>query len=103
MTVIKEPIKFVWDKGNLDKNWQKHRVATQEAEEIFFDQNKKAFKDRLHSGDEGRFRIIGRTKKSRLLFVVFTIRNDKVRIISARDINKKEVQLYEEKTWATKI
>src|SRR4030042_1263366 len=98
MATIKEPVKFVWDKGNLDKNWQKHRVANQEAEEVFFDQNKKAFKDRLHSGDEERFRVIGRSKKSRLLFMVFAIRNDKVRIISAGDINKKEVQLYEEKT-----
>lgn len=97
MVTIKEPIKFIWDKGNIDKNWKKHKVTDQECEEVFFDKNKKTFKDKLHSGGEERFRIVGKTKKGRLLFVVFTIRRAKVRIISARDINKKEVYLYEKK------
>jgi len=98
MLRIKEPIEFVWDKGNIDKSWKKHRVTNQEREEMFFDENKKIFKDKLHSNGEERFRIIGKTKKGKLLFVVFTIRGKKIRIISARDINKKEVKLYEEKT-----
>lgn len=59
---------------------------------------KKIFKDKLHPKGEERFRVIGKTKKGRLLFVVFTIRKEKIRIISARDINRKEVCLYEEKT-----
>ena len=66
-----------------------------EAEQPFFDDNKAAFKDSIHSGREERFRIIGKTKKDRLLFVVFTMRGRKVRIISARDVNRKEVSLYE--------
>lgn len=97
MLTIKEPIEFIWDKGNKDKNWIKHRVTDRECEEVFFDENKKIFKDKLHSRGEERFRIVGKTKKRRLLFVVFTIRRGKVRIISARDVNKKEVCLYEEK------
>ena len=95
--MIKEPKGFIWDKGNKDKNWLKHKVTNEECEEIFFDKNKKIFKDKLHSKREERFRIAGKTKKGRLLFVVFTIRRAKVRIISARDINKKEVYLYEKK------
>lgn len=51
-------------------------------------------KDKFHSGKEERFIILGRTKEERLLFVVFTIRDKKVRIISTRDINRKEKQLY---------
>jgi len=95
---IKEPHKFEWDKGNKDKNWLKHKVKNEECEEIFFDKKKKILKDVLHSGKEKRFIILGKTKKERLLFVVFTIRNKKVRVISARDVNKKEVILYEEKS-----
>ena len=98
MGVVKEPVEFIWDKGNIDKNWKKHRVSNKECEEVFFDRNKKTFKDKLHSGKEERFRIIGKTKKKRLLFIAFTIRSYKVRVISARDINKKEVYLYEEGT-----
>ena len=98
MITIKEPHEFEWDKGNKDKNWLKHKVKNEECEEIFFDKKKKILKDVLHSGKEKRFIILGKTKKERLLFVVFTIRNKKVRVISARDINKKEVILYEEKS-----
>jgi uncharacterized protein len=91
-------IKFIWDKGNKDKNWKKHKATNKESEEVFFDNKKKAFKDHLHFGKEERFRIIGKSKKNRLLFIVFTVRNEKIRIISARDINKKEVYLYEKTT-----
>ncbi|HIE24125.1 MAG TPA: BrnT family toxin, partial [Candidatus Korarchaeota archaeon] len=54
--------------------------------------------DKLHSKEEERFILLGKTKKERVLFVVFTIRNDKIRIISVRDINKKERRLYEKTT-----
>ena len=93
---LDEPIEFEWDKGNTEKN-QKHDVTNQEAEEAFFDSNKKAFKDPLHSRGEQRIRLIGKTKMRRLLFIVFTLRKNKIRIISARDINRKEVYLYEKK------
>lgn len=62
------------------------------------DERKKTFKDKLHSDGEERFRIVGKTKKGRLLFIAFTIRKSKIRVISARNINKKEVYLYEETT-----
>lgn len=95
MRVDKTVIEFEWDKGNIGKN-KKHNVDDKEAEEVFFDERKKTFKDKLHSGGEERFRIVGKTKKGRLLFIAFTIRKGKIRIISARNINKKEVYLYEE-------
>ena len=96
--VAKDIKGFIWDKGNIDKNWKTHRVANTESEEVFFDENKAVLKDVLHSGKEERFIILGKTGKSRLLFVVFIVRRKKIRIISARDTNKKERKLYEKAT-----
>lgn len=97
MRVDKSVLEFEWDKGNIGKN-RKHQVDDKEAEEVFLDRGKKLFKDHLHSNGEERLRLVGKTKKERLLLVVFTIRKGKVRIISARNINKKEVYLYEKTT-----
>jgi len=102
MKVVKDALGFEWDEGNIGKN-KKHNVEDKEAEEVFFDKHRYIFKDVVHSQQEERFRIIGRTKKGRLLFVVFTKRDEKIRIISARNINKKEVYLYEEKIKTTKV
>lgn len=98
MKIDKKIFEFQWDKGNTGKN-KKHNVEDKEAEEAFLDDGKVILKDKLHSTDfEERFIMLGKTKRNRLLYVVFTQRDDKLRIISARDINKKEVYLYEETT-----
>ena len=97
MRADKEVYEFEWDIGNINKNI-KHKVADKEVEEIFFDKNKVAYKDLLHSNKEKRYILLGKTKTNRLLFVVFTIRKNRIRIISARDLNKKEVSLYEKKS-----
>lgn len=102
MKTVKKAVEFDWDKGNIGKNL-KHGVEDQEAEEVFLDAHRFIFKDRLHSGGEERLRILGKTKKERLLFIAFTIRSSKIRVISARDINRKEVSLYEKKVSATKV
>lgn len=102
MKILKNLLEFEWDKGNIGKN-KKHNIADKEAEEAFFDKKRFIFKDIVHSKNEPRFRILGKTRKGRLLFVVFTIRGKKIRIISARDINKKEVYLYEKKIKAAKV
>lgn len=94
MVVIQEPIEFQWDRGNVDKNQRKHKVSEKESEEVFFDNKRVTFKDHVHSDKEERFRVIGETRGKRLLFVAFTVRNKKVRVISARDINRREVKLY---------
>ncbi|MDO8576807.1 MAG: BrnT family toxin [Candidatus Daviesbacteria bacterium] len=102
MRIVKDAAEFEWDKGNIGKNL-KHNVEDNEAEEVFLDKRRFVFKDHLHSGNEERFRILGKTKKGRLLFIVFTKRDRKVRLISARDVNKKEVYLYEKKVGSTKV
>lgn len=102
MKTIKDLVEFEWDKGNIGKN-RKHNVGDKEAEEVFLDDKKIVLRDTLHSKNEERFIIIGITKRGRLLYVAYTIRNEKIRIISARSVNKKEVYVYEEKTKTTKI
>lgn len=99
---FKKSFEFEWDKGNVSKN-KTHNVTDEEAEEVFFDKNRYILKDILHSAGEERFRILGKTKKARLMFIVFTKRGAKIRIISARDINKKEVHLYEKKVGSSKV
>ena len=84
---------FEWDKGNSGKNL-KHKVKDTECEEVFFDRGKRILKDPIHSQNEKRHIILGKTKKNRLLYLVITMRGKKIRVISARDINKKEVSLY---------
>lgn len=97
MIVVKRIFEFEWDKGNIDKN-NKHNIGDKEAEEVFFDENKVIQKDEIHSRHEDRFIALGKTREGRLLYVVFTKRGKKIRIISARDINKKEVKFYEKAT-----
>ena len=96
MIVIAEPFQFNWDTGNSGKNKSNHNVEDWECEEIFFDPNKVILKDKLHSGQEERYILLGQTRHNRLLYLVFTIRSEKIRIISARDITKrKEIEIYE--------
>lgn len=102
MKIIEKAFEFEWDKGNIGKN-KKHRVEDKETEEAFFDKHRFIFKDKVHSKHEERFRILGKTKRGKLLFIVFTKRGKRVRIISARDINKKEAYLYEKKIKTAKV
>ena len=94
---IPEPIAFDWDKGNTEKNLHKHNVSNRETQEIFSDESLKIFEDVKHSHKEQRFVAYGATDLNRKLAVVFTLRKQKIRVISARDQNKKERTTYEEK------
>lgn len=96
MRVLKDALEFEWDDGNRGKNSQKHGITDSESEESFFDSEKKVLKDTRHSKQENRYILIGQTRQQKTLFVVFTKRKDKIRIISSRVLNKKERHLYEE-------
>lgn len=89
---------FDWDDGNRDKNWIKHGVSNQEAEEVFFNIPLLIADDMKHSQTEQRYFALGRTNDSRGLFISFLIRGDKIRVISARDMHRKERQYYAEAT-----
>ncbi len=85
---------FDWDSGNDRKNWHKHDVSTLECEQIFFNQPLIVKRDKEHSGSENRYYVLGRTDMDRLLFAVLTIRNGKIRVISARDMTEYEIERY---------
>ena len=87
---------FEWDKGNIDKNWEKHHVAYVECEELLLSGRFILSKDTTHSATEDRYQVLGRTDEGRILFLSFTLRGDKVRVITARDASKKERKTYEE-------
>lgn len=87
---------FQWDKGNLDKNWIRHKVTNSECEQVFFNKPLVVGDDPKHSQIEKRWYVLGRTDANRLLFIVFTIRKNLIRVISARDMNKKERKVYYE-------
>ncbi len=86
---------FDWDSGNELKSQMKHGVSQAEAEEIFLGSPLVA-DDSAHSGVEARFRALGETGRGRRLTVVFTVRGSLIRVISARDMNRRERQRYEE-------
>jgi hypothetical protein len=86
---------FEWDEGNLLKNWEKHGVSASECEQIFFNRPLVTSADVEHSGVEARFYALGQADSGRHLFVVFTVRNALLRIISARDMSRKERKVYQ--------
>lgn len=92
--IVKDFVEFEWDQGNLNKN-KKHDITDREAEEVFFDDNKVVFGDWKHSATEKRITLLGKTKRGKLLNITFTVRKNKIRVITARPINRKEVPLYE--------
>jgi uncharacterized DUF497 family protein len=90
-----EATEFEWDEGNAAKNWIRHRVTQSECEEVFFNRPLVVAEDEAHSDHELRFFALGQTDAGRLLLVVYTIRGERVRVISARDMIRSERRTYE--------
>jgi uncharacterized DUF497 family protein len=88
---------FDWDEGNARKSSDKHGVSQLEAEQVFLDPPLTVLADLAHSQTEQRFQALGRTLGGRYLHVTFTLRagGTKIRVVSARDMNRKERALYE--------
>lgn len=95
MKILDQCFGFQWDLANTDKNWLNHLVSCAECEEVFFNEPILLFDDIRHSQDETRYYILGKTNLNRKLFVVLTIRQALIRVISARDMSKKERSIYE--------
>lgn len=85
---------FEWDQENIEKNWLKHKVSPVECEQVFFNQALVA-EDLKRSQREKRYYALGLTDDKRLLFVAFTIRENLIRVVSARDMSRKERKKYE--------
>ncbi len=81
---------FDWDEFNAVKNWERHRVTPEEAEDVFFRDPFVLRSDPTHSQREKRYSALGKTSRGRRLFVAFTIRGTRIRVISIRDMNQRE-------------
>ncbi len=82
-------IGFDWDEGNSDKNWILHQVSKNECEQVFFNAPIIVGDDKFHSQSELRWFLLGKTDNKRQLFIVFSIRDKLIRVISARNMSKK--------------
>ena len=87
---------FDWNEANRTKNWEKHHVTPWECEQAFFNLPLVVAEDSAHSAIESRYYVLGHTDAGRRLFLVFTIRKRRIRVISARDMSAKERRTYHE-------
>jgi uncharacterized DUF497 family protein len=94
---LPQPLNFEWDKGNKEKSLLKHGITNGEAEEIFLNFNL-IWADPKHSDIEERFNILGKSDNGKLILSCYTMRNNKIRIISSRPASRKE-RITHEKTF----
>lgn len=92
--MLAECVGFDWDEANIDKNWERHQVTPEEAEEIFFHEPIVLSSDHTSTSNERRYQLLGETMAGRRLFVAFTVRRKLIRVISARDMNRREHEAY---------
>lgn len=95
MKALPKILSFEWDTGNVDKNYEKHLISSNVSEEPFTDKNLITYPDTTHSKTENLHNLIGKTEHNDILFITYTLRKDKIRIISARVADKKERMTYE--------
>ena len=85
---------FQWDEANTDKSWLRHKVTWTECEEVFFNHPLLVLLDERHSGAEKRYYALGKTNAARPLFVAFTVRGHRLRVISGRAMSRRERKEY---------
>jgi len=95
MRILSKPIEFEWDAGNTNKNLIKHKVSNKECEDVFTSNRFLLLKDQPHSSLENRYIVIGPTVSTKILKLIITLRDRRVRVISARPASRKERQFYE--------
>jgi uncharacterized DUF497 family protein len=87
---------FEWDPRKAESNQRKHQVSFLEAATVFEDDFTITIPDPDHSESEDRYITIGWSHRRRLLMVAHSDRNNRIRIISTRELTKAERQAYEE-------
>ncbi|MFO7626868.1 MAG: BrnT family toxin [Candidatus Fermentibacteraceae bacterium] len=92
--LLRGVVGFQWDSGNATKNWDKHDVSQSECEQVFFNLPFVVVPDTAHADSEQRYHALGRTDSGRCLLLVFTTRDDLIRVISARDMSVRERRRY---------
>lgn len=87
-------IGFDWDDANSQKNWDRHQVTPEEAEDVFLHEPVIVRSDKRRSQGEKRYYALGHTSAERRLFIAFTVRRDRIRVISAREMNRNETEIH---------
>jgi len=103
MSIFESLEGFVWDEYNRKKIFEKHGVTADECEKIFVSEKYVLFDDIKHSQYERRFILLGFSENIHLMYVAFTIRNKRIRVVSARRAHKKEREFYEKTFKVSKI
>ena len=85
-------LSFEWDEKKAEINQKKHGISFETAAKVFLDEDRIEIFDQRHSEEEERYITIGRAGE--VLFVVYTERTPKIRLISARLATPKERRLY---------
>jgi len=91
-----EFVDFDWTNGNIVKILSKHKVTVQEAEAVFCNKPLYIAPDIQHSANEERFLAFGQTFENRKMFIAFTMRGNRVRVISARDLSRQERKRFQD-------
>ena len=86
-------MEFEWDSEKAKTNLRKHKVPFLKACEVFKDENRIERPDTSGSFGEERWMVLGRVEQT-ILFVVFTLRGERIRLISARRANRDEQRIY---------
>lgn len=86
---------FEWDENKEKSNFRKHGIGFAEGESVFYDTFSLTIPDPDHSIEENRFIDIGTSSKNRVLVVVYTEREDRIRLISVRKATNDERKMYE--------
>ena len=99
MIDLSKVVGFDWDEGNARKD-ERHGVTAAEAEQVFFNVPLLLLDDSHHGDSEVRYHALGKSVESRRLHLSFTLRNDdtKIRVISVRNMSRKERTIYEQAT-----
>lgn len=88
---------FEWDNNKEKSNWRKHNVGFAEGESVFSDNFSITISDPDHSSQEDRFIDSGKSNKNRILVVVYSEREESIRIISVRKATSAERKNYEQR------
>lgn len=89
---------FQWDDGSADQNSSRRQVSRSECEEVFFAGPLVAAPHTAHSQEEARYHVLGHTARGRHLFIACCIREQRIRVISARPMSRRERRVYDQAT-----
>ena len=90
------PMEFEWDPEKDQRNQTKHGISFDEASSVFGDPFALTVDDPGDSWEEHRFLTTGYSNRRRLVIVAHADRDERVRVVNAREVTAAERLVYEE-------